>query len=450
MIPDVHYARTPEGVHIAYQVAGRGPMDLVLIGHAYSNIQFLWQLPGVTRYLEGLASFARIIQFDPRGVGLSDPLSVERLPTIETRMADTLAVMDVMGSERAVLVGTDATGPLSIVFAATHPERTTALILLGTTCCGLPKPDYPWPWTVEQWEAYARDVEEGWGDPAYIEKFVRWLEPTLVLDDATVKTFTTYFRVAASPGAVAAMDRMERDTDVRHVLSSVQVPTLVMHRRDDQMYPVEEGRYIAAHIPGARFIELEGSEHLPWGGDSGALVQEIERFLASIRTEEAEFDRVLATVLFTDIVGSTEQAAGAGDRAWHELLERHHATVRAMLVRYHGREVDTAGDGFFATFDGPARAIRCARAIIEAVRVLGIEVRAGLHTGEVNAIGDHVRGIAVHIGARVGEFAGASEVFVSHTVKDLVAGSGLTFEDAGEHELKGVPDRWRLYRVVSR
>jgi class 3 adenylate cyclase len=246
------------------------------------------------------------------------------------------------------------------------------------------------------------------------------------------------------------MDRMERDTDVRHVLSSVQVPTLVMHRRDDQMYPVEEGRYIAAHIPGARFIELEGSEHLPWGGDSGALVQEIERFLASIRTEEAEFDRVLATVLFTDIVGSTEQAAGAGDRAWHELLERHHATVRAMLVRYHGREVDTAGDGFFATFDGPARAIRCARAIIEAVRVLGIEVRAGLHTGEVNAIGDHVRGIAVHIGARVGEFAGASEVFVSHTVKDLVAGSGLTFEDAGEHELKGVPDRWRLYRVVSR
>ena len=449
MIPDVHYARTPEGVHIAYQVAGDGPMDLVLIGHAYSNIQFLWQFPGVTRYLERLASFARIIQFDPRGVGLSDPLSVERLPTIETRMADTLAVMDVIGSERAVLVGTDATGPLSIVFAATYPERTTALILLGTTCCGLPKLDYPWPWTEEQWEAYARDVEEGWGDPSYVEKFVRWLEPTLVLDDATIKTFTTYFRVAASPGAVAAMDRMERDTDVRHVLSSVQVPTLVMHRKDDQMYSVEEGRYIAAHIPGARFIELVGSEHLPWGGDSRALVQEIERFLASIRTEEADFDRVLATVMFTDIVGSTEQAAAAGDRAWHELLERHHATVRAILVRYHGREVDTVGDGFFATFDGPARAIRCARAIVEAVRVLGIEVRAGLHTGEVKAIGDHVRGIAVHIGARVGEFAGASEVLVSHTVKDLVAGSGLVFEDAGEHELKGIPDRWQLYRVVT-
>jgi len=349
-----------------------------------------------------------------------------------------------------VLVGTDATGPLSMVFAATYPERTTALILFGTTCCGLRKPDYPWAWTNEQWEAYARDIEEGWGDPAYVETFVRrWLEPTLVLDEATLKTFTTYFRVAASPGAVAAMDRMERDTDVRHVLSSVQVPTLVMHRMGDQMYPVEEGRYIAERIPGARFIELEGLEHLPWGGDSGAVVHEIERFLASIRTEEAEFDRVLATVLFTDIVGSTGQAAAAGDRAWHELLERHHATVRAMLVRYHGREVDTAGDGFFATFDGPARAIRCARAIVEAVRVLGIEVRAGLHTGEVKSIGDHVRGIAVHIGARVGESAGASEVLVSHTVKDLVAGSGLVFEDAGEHELKGIPDRWQLYRVVS-
>jgi class 3 adenylate cyclase len=231
------------------------------------------------------------------------------------------------------------------------------------------------------------------------------------------------------------------------VLSSVQVPTLVMHRRGDEWNAVEEGRYIAEHIPGARFVELEGSAHLPWGGDTEALVQEIERFLASIRTEQAEFDRVLATVLFTDIVGSTGQAAAAGDRAWHELLERHHATVRAMLVRYHGREVDTAGDGFFATFDGPARAIRCARAIIEAVRVLGIEVRAGLHTGEVQAIGDHVRGIAVHIGARVGALAGASEVLVSHTVKDLVAGSGLVFEDAGEYELKGVPDRWHLYRV---
>ncbi len=369
-VPEVRYAKTPEGVHIAYQVAGDGPVDLMLVGMGgYSNIQFLWHLPGVSRYLGRLSSFARIIQFDPRGVGLSDPLSVERLPTIETRMADTFAVMDVVGSERAALVGMDATGPLSIVFAATYPERTAAFILFGTTCCGLRKPDYPWAWTEEQWEAYARDVEEGWGDPAWVEKFMRWLHPTLVMDDATIKASTTYFRVAASPGTAAAMDRMERDTDVRHVLSSVQVPTLVMHRRGDQMYPVDEGRYIAEHIPGARFIELEGSDHPPWGGDTEALVQEIERFLASIRTEEAEFDRVLATVLFTDIVGSTEHAATVGDRAWHELLERHHATVRAMLGRYHGREVDTTGDGLFATFDGPARAIRCARAIVEAVRV---------------------------------------------------------------------------------
>jgi class 3 adenylate cyclase len=448
--PEVRYAKTPEGVHIAYQVAGDGPVDLMLVGMGgYSNIEFFWRLPGAARYLGRLASLARIIQFDPRGLGLSDPLSVERLPTIETRMADTLAVMDVVGSERAALVGFDATGPLSIVFAATYPERTAALILFGTGCCGLRKTDYPWAWTEEQWEAYAREVEEGWGDPAWVEKFVRGLQPTLVTDDATIRTFTTFFRVAASPGTAAAMDRMERDTDVRHVLPSVQAPTLVMHRTGDQMYSVEEGRYLTEHIPGARFIELEGSDHSPWGGDIEAPMEEIERFLTSIRTEEAEFDRVLATVVFTDIVGSTQHAAAAGDRAWHELLERHHATVRAMLGRYHGREVDTAGDGFFATFDGPARAIRCAIAIADAVQALGLEIRAGLHTGEVELHGDDVRGIAVHIGSRIEALAGPSEVLVSSTVKDLVAGSGLAFDDAGEHELKGVPDRWRLYRVLS-
>jgi class 3 adenylate cyclase len=450
-VPETRYARTPEGVHIAYQVWGNGPMDLMLVGQGgYSNIDFIWHLPGFPRYAGRLASFARIIQFDPRGAGLSDPLSLERLPTIETRMADTLAVMEVVGCERAALLGADATGPLSIVFAATHPERTAALILFGTTCCGLRKPDHPWSWSEEQWEAYADEIEQGWGDPAYVEKFVRWLEPTLVLDDATVRTFTTYFRVAASPGTAAAIDRLERDTDVRHVLPLIQVPTLVTHRSGDRMYAVDEGRYIAERIPGARFIELEGTDHMMWAGDGGeALVKEVERFLSSVRTEEAVFDRVLATVLFTDIVGSTEHAATLGDRAWHELLERHHATVQAMLGRYHGREIDTAGDGVFATFDGPARAIRCAQAVIEAVRVLGIEVRAGLHTGEVQTPGDQVRGIAVHIGARVGALAGPSEVLVSHTVKDLVAGSGLAFEDAGEHELKGVPDRWKLYRVVN-
>ena len=449
-LPEVRYASTGEGVHIAFQVTGDGPVDLLLVGiGGYSNIEFFWQLPGVTHFLSRLASFARIIQFDPRGAGLSDPLSVERLPTIETRMADAIAVMDVVGSERAALFGFDALGPLSIVLAATYPERTTALILFATTCCGLPKPDYPWAWSEEQWEAWSHEVEEGWGDSRYVEKFLRWMEPDLVLDDAILKTFTTYFRTAASPGMAVALSQMERDTDVRHILPSVQVPTLVMHRTGDQAYAVEEGRFIAQHIPGARFIELEGSDHMPWIGDSKRPVQEINRFLASVRTEEAEFDRVLATVLFTDIVGSTQHAAAAGDRAWHELLERHHAAVRAMLGRYHGHEVDTAGDGFFATFDGPARAIRCAQAIIEAVRVLGIEVRIGLHTGEVETVGDQVRGIAVHIGARVGALAGPHEVLVSQTVKDLVAGSGLVFEDIGQHELKGIPDRWRLYRVLE-
>lgn len=448
-IPETRYAKTPERVHIAYQVWGDGPVDLIVAGGGYSNIEFLWQLPGITRYLGRLASFARIILFDPRGAGLSDPLSIERLPTIETRMADIIAIMDVVGSERAALLGADATGPLSIVFAATYPERTAALILFATSCCGLRKPDYPWAWSEEQWEGYAHEVEEGWGDAAYVERFVRSMAPSLVLDDATVKAYATYLRAAASPGTALALDRMERDTDVRHILPSIQVPTLIMCRKDDQGYSVEESRFIAERIPGAHFIELEGSDHLPWAGNTEVLVHEIASFLASVRTEEADFDRMLATVLFTDIVGSTQHAATAGDRAWHSLLERHHATVRAMLGRYKGREVDTAGDGFFATFDGPARAIRCARAIVESVRVLGIEVRIGLHTGEVEIVGDRVRGIAVHIGARIGAMARPSEVLVSSTVKDLVAGSGLTFDDAGEHELKGVPNGWHLYRVLE-
>jgi class 3 adenylate cyclase len=448
-IPQTRYAKTTDGVHIAYQILGDGPVDLVLVGAGYSTIEFGWQLPPIARFLRRLASFARVIQFDPRGFGVSDPLTAERLPTLETRMADTLAVMEAVGSERAALYGGDSTGPLAILFAATYPDRTTALILYATTACGLVKPEYPWSWTEEQWETYAHQVEEGWGDPAYVEGYLRQIAPTFVLDDAALQAWTTFFRLAASPGAVAAQDRMERDTDVRHVLATVQVPTLVMHRSGDQFYSVEEGRYLAEHIPGARFVELEGVDHVPWVGDSENLVAEVERFLASVRNEEAPFDRVLATVLFTDIVGSTQKAAALGDLAWRQLLDRHHATVRAILARYRGREVDTAGDGFFATFDGPARAVRCAQAIVDAVQPLGIEVRTGVHTGEVEMIADKVGGIAVSIGARVGAIAGPSEVLVSSTVKDLVAGSGLVFEGAGEQELKGVPDRWHLFRVTA-
>jgi pimeloyl-ACP methyl ester carboxylesterase len=286
-IPQTRYAKTTDGVHIAYQILGDGPVDLVLVGAGYSTIEFGWQLPPIARFLRRLASFARVIQFDPRGFGVSDPLTAERLPTLETRMADTLAVMEAVGSERAALYGGDSTGPLAILFAATYPDRTTALILYATTACGLVKPEYPWSWTEEQWETYAHQVEEGWGDPAYVEGYLRQIAPTFVLDDAALQAWTTFFRLAASPGAVAAQDRMERDTDVRHVLATVQVPTLVMHRSGDQFYSVEEGRYLAEHIPGARFVELEGVDHVPWVGDSENLVAEVERFLASVRNEEA-------------------------------------------------------------------------------------------------------------------------------------------------------------------
>jgi class 3 adenylate cyclase len=275
------------------------------------------------------------------------------------------------------------------------------------------------------------------------------MEPSANVDRESIELWTNYYRQAASPGVAAALNQLERETDVRPVLRSVQAPTLVLHRKGEAVYLVDEGRYMARHIPGARFVELEGADHLPGDGDTGAVIEEIRRFLGSVRDEEASFDRVLASVLFTDIVGSTEKAAELGDRRWREAVEGHHATVRAILARYHGIEVDTAGDGFFATFDGPARAVRCAQAIVDAVRSLDLEVRAGVHTGEVETIDGKIGGIAVNIGARVGGMAGPSEVLVSSTVKDLVAGSGLEFEDRGERDLKGLPDRWHLYRALS-
>jgi len=448
-VPDIHYARTGDGTHIAYQVAGDGPVDILMIAPAYSNIELFWTIPSFGPFLTALGTIARIVLFDPRGAGLSDPLTVERLPTLETRVADALTVMEAASSERPVVFGMDATGPLAIFFAATYPDRTSALVLFGTFATGLRDEEYPWAWGPEEWDAHDREVEQGWGQPDYVESFLRYMSPEGRLDPETISRWTSYYRQAASPGMAAALNRLERETDVRPVLRTVQAPTLVLHRRDEGVYQIEEGRYLARHIPGARLVELEGADHLPGDGDMGSVVEEIRRFLGSVREEEASFDRVLASVLFTDIVGSTEKAAQVGDRGWRETVEGHHATVRAMLARYHGVEVDTAGDGFFATFDGPARAIRCAQAIVGAVRPLGIEVRAGVHIGEVETIDGKVGGIAVNIGARVGGMAGPSEVLVSSTVKDLVAGSGLEFEDRGERDLKGLPDRWHLYRALS-
>jgi class 3 adenylate cyclase len=441
-IPETRYAKTADGVHIAYQVLGDGPVDLVYAGPWVTHLEYRWELPQYVSYLRRLASFSRLILFDKRGFGMSDPVPVDQLPDLETRMDDIRAVMDRVGSERAVIYGASESGMLDMLFAATYPERTLALLIHGSYPSARWEPDAPWGWQADQFANRLADIEDSWGT----EDFIRREFPSIAHDDQLVRWFTTYTRRGASPGAMVSAERMEYDTDVRHLLSAIHVPTLILHRIEDQP---EANRYMAEHIPGAEYVALPGKEHIPYLGDQDIVLDQIERFVKGVRAEEAELERVLATVLFTDIVGSTQRAAQLGDRDWAQLLEEHHAIVRRLLARYRGTEVDTAGNGFFATFDGPARAIRCAQAIREAVARLGLEIRAGLHTGECETIDGKVGGIAVVIGARVGAAAGASEILVSQTVKDLVAGSGLQFENAGEQELKGVPDLWRLYRVAS-
>jgi class 3 adenylate cyclase len=448
-IPETKYAKTADGVHIAYQSIGDGPTDLIYLSEWVSNVELQWQEPRHSQFFQDLASSTRLITIDRRGTGLSDRISGDA-PTLEASMDDVLAVLDDIGSERAALLGVLDGGSVGALFAATWPERTAALILHGAFARGLPAPpDYPWGWTEEQWQEDDEGIEQLWGTDAFSDTVIKYSTPSLAEDSTFRQWWSTQNRLSMSPGGALSFNRMMREIDLRHVLPSIQAPTLVLHRSDDGVTMVDEGRYVADNIPGARFSELAGNDHPPWAGDQQPVLAEVRRFLASVADMETEFDRVLATVLFTDIVGSTERASSIGDRSWHELLERHHAIVRAMLGRYRGREIATAGDGFFATFDGPARAIRCASAIVESLHPLDIQIRSGLHTGEVELFGDDVRGIAVHIGARVGALAGPSEVLVSQTVKDLVAGSGITFEAAGEHQLKGVPDRWRLYRFLE-
>jgi class 3 adenylate cyclase/pimeloyl-ACP methyl ester carboxylesterase len=442
VIPETRYAKTADGVHIAYQVLGEGPVDLVYVGPGVTHLEYRWELPRYASYLRRIASFSRLLLFDRRGFGMSDPVPTDQLPNLETRMDDIRAVMDAVGSDRAVIYGASESGMLDLLFAATYPERSLALVIHGSYPSARWQPEAPWGWREDEFAERLAAIERSWGT----EEFVRLVFPWMGDDPELIRWFTTYIRRGASPGAMIAAARMEYETDVRDLLSAIHVPTLILHRIDDDP---EANRYMAEHIPGAEYIALPGKEHIPYLGDQDSVLNEIERFVKSVTAEEASLDRVLATVLFTDIVGSTEKAAELGDREWARLLKEHHSTVRRVLARYRGTEVDTAGDGFFATFDGPARAIRCAQAIREAMTRLGLEVRAGLHTGECETVEDKVSGIAVVTGARVGAMAGPSEVLVSQTVKDLVAGSGLRFADAGEHELKGVPDRWRLYRVID-
>jgi class 3 adenylate cyclase/pimeloyl-ACP methyl ester carboxylesterase len=428
-------------------VFGRGAFDLVFVPGYQSNLVLNWDLPAYARFLRSLASFSRVIVVDRRGTGLSDRLSPDEHPPLEILMDDLRRVLDEVGSERAVVAGILDGGYLCSLFAATYPERTRALVLYGTSACGAWSPEYPWQWKPDRWQTFLAEMALGWGTQAYADDGLRWFAPSAYPDESNRRWWARYQWLSASPGSAVAIERAYNQTDVRHVLPSIRVPTLVLHRREDPAEPIEGARYLARQIPRARFVELDGIDAPPWWGDSDAIVGEIQEFLTGARGAP-ETDRVLATVMFTDIVSSTELLSSLGDARWKDVIAQHDERARKEIERHRGRYVDSTGDGVLATFDGPARAVRCAQAIGGAVQSLGLTVRAGCHTGEVELADDGVRGIAVHIGARVLALAAPGEVLASSTVKDLVAGSGLEFEDAGEHELKGVPDRWRLYRVV--
>ena len=438
-LPKTQYAKSGD-LHIAYQVTGQGPLDLVLVPGGVSHLESQWEHPWSAGFLDRLASFSRLIRFDKRGTGLSD--RVGGIPSLEQRMDDVRAVMDAVGSERATLFGESEGGPMSVLFAATYPERSSALVLYGAYARRAWAPDHPYGQTDEDWRALIAAIESSWGEGAGVD--VR--APGAAGDPGYQQWRARHQRLGASTGAAVALVQMNREIDVRAVLPAIRVPTLVLHRIGDRAVRVEQARYLAEHIPGARLKELPGIDHTAWVGDWESMLSEIEEFLTGTR-HAVESDRVLATVLFADIVGSTEKAAALGDRRWRDLLDAYYTMARRELSRFRGREVDTAGDGFFAAFDGPARAVQAASAIRDALRTLGIEIRAGLHTGECEASDGKIAGIAVSIGARISSLAGPGEVLVSSTVKDLVAGSGLRFEDRGERELKGVPDLWRLFAL---
>jgi pimeloyl-ACP methyl ester carboxylesterase len=442
MAPGTQYAKSGE-LNIAYQVVGDGPFDLLWIPGFVSNVELIWEEPTAARFLERLASFSRLILFDKRGTGLSDRLDPSSLPTLEERLDDVRVVLDAVGSRDAALLSHSEGGNLSILYAASYPERTRALVTTGIFAKRVWSPDYPWAPKPESREREIAEVERNWGVTADVDHYA----PSAAGDDAFRQRLAAYFRRSASPGAAAALIRMNTQIDVRAVLPTIRVPTLVLHRTGDRDTHVEEGRWIAAQIPGARFVELPGDDHIPWVGRVDELLDEVQEFLTGVRSLP-DPDRVLTTLLFTDIVDSTRRAAEVGDRRWRELLDEHHATVRVVLDRFRGREIDTAGDGFFATFDGPGRAIRAACAIRDGVQPLGLEIRAGVHTGECEVAGGAVRGIAVHAAARVAAQANAGVVLASSTVHDLVAGSGIEFVPHGSAELKGI-GTWQLFEVAG-
>jgi len=448
-IPETRWATTLDGASIAYQDFGEGPITLVVVAGDITHLEVYWELPQWSTFMRRLAKNMRVLCFDKRGVGMSDRLSVA--PSLDIQMDDLRAVIDAVGVERAAILGGGSPGPATAAFfAATHPDRTLALWIDGSVHTARDE-DCPWGISEEDFQRQLERLFVTWGSDAHALEFAHYCfgdDPgDAPFDDPSfLRWVTRMARFSATPTGIMQFERMWFETDVRQTLPTIGVPTAVaVHAREDEEHRLETA-YLASRIPGARLVEVPAD----WAGifaDQERYIAALEGFLASVTDEEAQLDRMLATVLFTDVVGSTQKAAELGDRRWSELLERHNSVVRAFLTRYRGQEVNTAGDGFLATFDGPARAVKCAQGICEAVKPLGLEVRVGCHTGEIELLGTDVGGIAVHIGARVGALAGPSEVLVSSTVKDLVAGSGLAFSERGEHELKGVPGSWRLYAV---
>ncbi len=441
MRPRTQYTRSGKA-SIAYQVLGEGPIDLVYAQGWVTHLEYAWENPDYARFLTRLADFSRLIQFDGRGMGLSDRDIGPS--TLEERVNDIRAVMDAAGSQRAALLGVSEGGYMSVLFAATHPERTTRLVLCGCYARESWSPDYPWGRTAEYHDAWDRALEENWGGPFELEHAA----PSMAKDEAARSWFGAYLRYSASPGAAMAASKLNRRVDVREILPSVRVPTLVLHRTGDRWYALAEVQYLADRIPGARLVELPGDDHIPWWGDQDSLIGEIQKFLTGSRNQPSA-ERVLLTVLVTDIVGSTEKAAAMGDVKWRDLLQSHDTAVRREVKNFDGQEINTTGDGFVLAFTGPTRAIQCAQAIRQELENLDLATRAGLHTGECERRGGDLRGIAIHIASRIAATAQPGTIAVSGTVKDLVVGSRIKFSELGKYPLKGLPGEWLLFTVVG-
>jgi class 3 adenylate cyclase len=445
--PDIRFVRRPEAA-IAYQVFGDGP-DLLCMPGFVTNLEYQWQFALTARFFERLGSFARVAEIDRRGCGLSERVSPRDLPPMEVLIDDVCAVQDEAGFGQATVLAWADAAMQAMVFAAMHPERVGRLILFAASACGTAKPGYPWQWKEAEWESYLDEVARGWGTTEYFEELARDFLPSVARNPEHVRQLISFYRVGANASAAVTLERMYSRTDVRDVLPLIRVPTLLLHRVGDPVEDIGQSRYIASRIPDARLIELDGEDTgTPWAGDQSAALDAIEEFHTG-RRAKLETDRILSTVMFTDIVDSTVMAAEIGDRRWSELLTESYTRSSNVIAGYGGKLVKTTGDGVVARFDGPARSVRCALEVCEAMRPLDLHVRGGCHTGEIQISGADIAGLAVHVGARIAAAARADEVLVSSTVRDLTAGSGIQFEDTGEHELKGVPDRWRLYRALT-